>query len=219
MSKTLTTKEEVIDILISNLNSISRFRHWSKSDREVVEFINAMDEPFRIHHGWVHIREMLKEIDSLPHGYVKEPLRLRAAIIFHDVVCIPCGKDNEEKSAEFASMFYRGDSLSSIIQLILATRHEFPFENYYDDRDLICDLDLVTLGVDSESFRKYRFNIWSEYQDFCSHDDFEKGSKDFFLKLRKQSGNGLIYRTEYFRRKYEDQARKNIDMVLADFGH
>lgn len=219
MSTTLptTAREVVIDALVRNLKHLSPHEEWSCDHPLITEYIDAMDEPHRVHHGWVHIAEMLREARELPPGMVREPLRLRGGILFHDIVCVPRAQNNEQKSADFALRFYRGQNMVPIHGLIMATQHVFPFQYFEDDRDIICDLDLSTIGVDKDRFDRYRLNIAKEYFGYCTSEQFDRVTQVFFSRLQDQADRDYIYRTEFFRGRYEEQARENIKRVLSGY--
>jgi predicted metal-dependent HD superfamily phosphohydrolase len=200
------------------LQYLSQFEDWVPEHPLIIEYAKAMDEPHRVYHGWSHIAEMLNHTYEIPPGIIQDPIRLRAAILFHDVVCIPQGKDNEGESALFATKFYRCHTMALISNLIIATAHEFPFKTYGDDRDVICDIDLATLGAEKDRFDLYRFNIAKEYHGFCTPESFDVGTLTFFKKLHDQALRDSIYRTDFFRNRYELLARDNIKRVLAGYG-
>ena len=210
-----TAKDRVIETLLENLCELSPEIEWIPKHPYVVDYIQAMDESHRVYHGWIHVVEMLRELDELPPGIVNDPVRLRAAIIFHDVVCIPLAQDNEGKSTLFASKFYSGRNIAIISNLILATTHTFPFTYFGDDRDVMCDLDLIILGASRERFDSYRMDIAQEYRGYCTLEEFHKGSNEFFQKLLNESFKNSIYRTEFFRRQYEWRARENFKRLLG----
>src|SRR5947207_15951860 len=57
----------------------------------------------RYYHGIGHIRECLRELDSVRDS-ADDPRALELAIWFHDVVYDGRRKDNEERSAELADV-------------------------------------------------------------------------------------------------------------------
>jgi predicted metal-dependent HD superfamily phosphohydrolase len=212
-----TAQDFVLDELLTNLKHIARHRVWTIKDLPVVEYIQAMNQPYRKYHGWTHIRDMLKESLTLPSGLVKDPLRLRGAILFHDVVCVPCASSNELESTVFASRFYQGQNISQIQLLIMATVHTFPFVKFGDDRDVLCDLDLTILGAEKERFAQYRLEIREECRGYCTDDEFDARTFAFFKELQGQADRDFLYRTPFFRDRYEDHTRQNIKMILAGY--
>lgn len=68
------------------------------------------------------------------------------------------------------------------------------------------DCDLKILGSKSDDYIVYAENIHKEYKHVISF--IYKMERKKILKRFFESPS--IYRTEYFRNKYEEQARKNI---------
>jgi len=208
-------KTKVIKALLSNLFSLAKDIDWSIEHRLVKRYITCMDEPHRVYHGWEHIHSMLKEMDELHPSLVRDPIRLRSGILFHDIVCIPGAKDNEEKSSQLASPFYRAKDIGVVESLIMATKHVLPFEHFGDDRDLICDLDLASLGAGRDVFMQNRMKIAQEYRGYCTPIEFDIGTRTFFLYMLRQAEYGGIFRTEWFRSRYENNAKENMEMMIS----
>lgn len=210
-------RDLVIEELLCNLKTLQRGEDWKKEKPPVKEFIHNMDEESRAYHGWDHLYSMLEELNNLPSGIVQSPLRLRAAILFHDIVYKAGASDNEHESAVFAGKFYEGNNLAEITLLIGATRHEFPFVTFLDDRDVLCDLDLMNLAAPTELFVENGKNIMREYLfvKACSQKDFVAGREIFLRMMLRQSRSTGIFRTVYFKNKYEAQARHNLEVALG----
>lgn len=215
-------KEYVVGILISNLTTLNRTQHRDLHNPHFIqEYVIRMDEAHRFYHTWIHICRMLSAAYSVFNSTegtvrVESELRLLAAILFHDIVCVPGAKDNEDQSVEFASRFYQADNLPQIRTLIMATAHTFPFVRYDDDRDILCDLDLMILGSCEDDFSQYRKDIASEYlsQGFTL-DQINMGTQKFFDDLLRQAGRSFIYRNSYFESLYREQALQNIKRILG----
>jgi predicted metal-dependent HD superfamily phosphohydrolase len=213
-------KKQVIDTLLCNLKILRRDIQWDIQHPLVKEFIHHMDEESRAYHGWDHLNSMLEEFKNFCLEKVHSPLRLIAAILFHDSVYRAGASNNKEQSAYFARKFYRGDDLAEIVLLISATRHAFPFIFFGDDRDTLCDLDLADLGAPIDVFMQNMADIKLEYlfEKTCSIEKFLAGRKLFIELMLRQSKTTGIFRTEYFEKKYEAQARHNLTMALDVLG-
>lgn len=212
-----TAKEQVLTELLKNLRILCPHKKDGWNPDDTTEYISAMDAPHRVYHSYRHINTMREQASTLPDGLVKKPFHFNAAILFHDAVCVPCSVINETESVGFATRFYRTQDVGVIEQLIMATRHTFPFPEYGDDRDVLCDLDLAIMGVSQVEFAQYRFEIGQEYSDFCSTEEFDEGTLRFFECLHAQALSKTIYRTPFFRRMYEVNALHNIETVLAGY--
>jgi len=214
-TQTQENEQRVIEALISNLRSTRRGALWTRENILIQEYTAHMNDPVRKYHTWNHLAHMLDELDEFGAHNTQQALRLRASILFHDIVCVPGSPDDEEQSVEYAGKFYSGTNLSEVADLIMATKHIFPFEKYGDDRDLICDLDLTILGAPRDEFLEYRLKVSQEYKDYCTPEEFDSGTVEFFRKLHDQATRDYIFRTEYFRNKYEEKARENIKSMLG----
>ncbi len=211
----LMKKQSVIRALLSNLQTLNRSVKWSVDHPLVREYIMRMDAPYRFHHSWNHIYTMLEKVEDLPCGLVVTPLRLRAGILFHNSVYFAGARDNEDKSSQFAGAFYQSKDAPDISFLIDATVHVFPFQGFGDDRDVMCDLDLMILGSPESEFLQYRANIAREYESAeYTPGEIVSGSRIWFRKLLLQAEEGFIFRTEYFRQQFERQAIENARAFL-----
>jgi predicted metal-dependent HD superfamily phosphohydrolase len=165
-------------------------------------------EPHRAYHNLTHIQECLAEFAAARH-LARDPVAVEAAIWYHDAVYDPRAKDNEEQSASLAAQVGAATGWADtfqrrVAQLILATKkHDAALEV---DAPLLVDVDLSILGRDRERFDEYERQIRREY-DWVADDAFAAGRMavlQIFLTRPK------IYNTDFFRDKYETQARENL---------
>ena len=68
------------------------------------------------------------------------------------------------------------------------------------------DLDLSILGENPDKYKEYSKQIREQYSQY-SDEEFGKARKELLLSFAQTP---VIYNTEYFRRKYENQARVNL---------
>lgn len=212
-----TAKERVLTELLKNLRILCPHKKGGWSLESIAPYVSVMEMTHRVYHDYRHINTMLEQASTLPDGLVKKPLHFNAAILFHDFICVPCSKTNKIESVDFASRFYRPQEIGEIEQLIMATQHVFPFPEYGDDRDLLCDLDLAIMGSSQVEFAQYRFEVGQEHSNFCSTEEFDEGNLRVFEHLHAEALRGTIYRTPFFRRMYEANALRNIETVLAGY--
>ena len=176
----------------------------------------AYAEPARVYHTAEHIRDCLAQFDLSQHT-ARRPDEVEAAIWFHDAVYLPRGSDNEESSARLArtTLAEAGAPLEAahrIAGLVLATEHlAIPGE---PDAALLCDIDLSILGRTPEIFDEFERRIRREYA--WVPEPVYRGARAEILAefLRRRS----IFQTDYFRGRYEVQARANLERVLKDLG-
>lgn len=173
---------------------------------------DCYNEPHRAYHTMQHIRECLMQFDNVAE-MAENPDHIEAAIWFHDAVYDPKSHDNEEKSAELAYRYLTACGISeniadNIVNLVLSTRHNNILSS--EDEKLIADIDLSILGSNNQRFDEYETQIRYEYH-FVPDDAYQKGRSEV---LRSFMENEMIYHTEFFRLKYEKQARENIRRLL-----
>lgn len=172
------------------------------------DLISRYSESHRKYHTLDHIKSCLDEFKQVK-TFSQDPLAIEFAIWFHDAVYNTHRKDNEEKSAKLAIKVIKKLKLpkkyiSKVTSLILATKHDTePIDN---DEKLICDIDLSSLGLPDDEYEQNSLKIRQEY-NWVAKDQYILGrSKVITSFLNKPS----IFYTEYFKNKYEKQARHNL---------
>ena len=175
----------------------------------------AYSEPTRAYHTAEHIEDCLILLDA-SRVVAEKADEVEAAIWFHDAVYVAARTDNEERSADLARATLRDARVAFAVAerigaLVLATRHQTtPGES---DAALLCDVDLSILGRSPEVFDRFESQIRQEYAMV---------PELFYRKARSEILRGLlnrasIYQTAWFRQRYENQARANLDRVLSLF--
>ena len=170
-------------------------------------------EPHRAYHTLEHIGHCLDELKQVRH-FAANPDAIELALWYHDAVYDTKAKDNEEKSAALAAEAARGASLSDafgqlVASLILATKHTAPSVD--SDVQLLTDTDLSILGQPQGKFDEYERRVRKEYE-WVAEDTFVAGRSAI---LKSFLDRPTIYSTQFFRNKYESQARRNIAKSLA----
>ena len=81
---------------------------------------------------------------------------------------------------------------------------------YDNDTNILMDLDLSILGRGPKEYEKYSENIRKEY---IMYPDvmYQKGRKDFLKNILALDS---IYKTDFFKQKFEVQARMNLRLEL-----
>jgi predicted metal-dependent HD superfamily phosphohydrolase len=164
----------------------------------------------RTYHGLHHLEQVFAELDAVP---------LRAAVVewatwYHDAVYRPGYRDNESRSAELASGALKELGLQRLAprvkQLILATRFHGAEA---DDAEalLFLDADMAILGAAPETYLEYARGVRKECQTIPGF-LFARGRRAF---LSEMLGRSSIFGTSHFRRRYEHQARENLQAELA----
>jgi len=192
----------------SRWNSLwKRANASGNSEEAYTELLSLYGGTQRAYHNFVHIVHTLREMDDA-QGLIQNPSQIEAAIWYHDA------KDSEEKSAELAEKRLSKAGLKkqfsdNVTKLILATNHKkIPQEQ---DAQYICDIDLAILGKPQKQFDEYERGIKYEYQHI-PEEQFKIGR---VAVLKKFLDRNYIYSTDFFRKKYETQARENLERAVA----
>jgi predicted metal-dependent HD superfamily phosphohydrolase len=131
---------------------------------------------------------------------------------FHDAVYDIGVTTNEWRSAELFLDVSTGASFvfrHRVCGHILATRHSgTPRGN---DRCFLVDIDLCGFGAPWEEFMRNGALLREESSD-QSDARYHAGQVMFLSTLQKRRH---LYRTEYFRDRYEASARANLDRLLG----
>ncbi len=169
-------------------------------------------EPHRYYHGFPHVMEMLKEFEHVKHLCIN-PNAVEMSLWCGRAVYRMDWANNEEKSAEFikkildqaqvAELFIR-----EVTRLILLTKKQRTTQKDHDGA-LRLDIELAVLGSSPGVFSQYERNIRKEYDSVgISREAFIAQRTEILIQLIIQK---FIYRTQYFREKYEQSARVNLD--------
>lgn len=170
----------------------------------------AYTESHRHYHNLTHISSMIQEIDNNPDNSLDHDVLLFATW-FHDIVYNPKKHDNEEKSAMLAVKMLKQlgvpqEKIKKVETLILATANHMNINDPDPDMCFFLDCDLKVLGATREQYILYAEDIRKEYIHVLSL-IYSIGRKKILKRFIESSS---IYRTEYFKNKYEKQARSNI---------
>ena len=172
------------------------------------------NNPPRAYHNYTHVKECLTKLEEVSDLVTLLDRDIIAkALIYHDCIYDPQSKDNEKLSAERALLDLTAVGFSEsyaykVYDLILLTTHEKPCD--YIAGQLIMDIDMSILGSPEEQFFDYEKKIRQEYSCYKT-DDYIKGRSDFIRALQNKD---QIFQTDYFRNKYEEVARANLDKLI-----
>lgn len=173
----------------------------------------AWREPQRHYHSLQHLSECLDLLRA--HRDVAErPDELVLALWFHDAVYDPRGKDNERRSADWATraLGQAGAdpaATARIHALILDTAHTA--DPAPGDPSLLVDVDLAILGAAPERFAEYERQVRAEYAWVPG---FLYRYKRRQL-LRQFAKREPLYRTPALRARLEAQARINLAQAIG----
>ncbi|WP_312287125.1 HD domain-containing protein [Chryseobacterium gleum] len=186
-------------------------------DRQLIhslwnEIETRYSEKSRHYHDLLHLENMFTELEDVK-GNISDFTGISFSVFYHDIIYDATSKSNEEKSAataekRLAELHLSKDDISVISEQIIATKsHQLSDHN---DTNYLLDADLSVLGKDFKTYMGYTRNIRKEYSiypDFLYKPGRKKVLKHF-LELES------IFKTEYFKEKYEVQAKENIEAEL-----
>lgn len=169
---------------------------------------HAYADPQRHYHTQQHIAECLTEFDQAKH-LARQPITVEMALWFHDAVYNPAAGDNEEQSAMLAKQYLLQNKATSalvetVTKLILATKNHETDENV--DAGLMVDVDLSILGREEKRFFEYEEQIRQEYI-WVPKSVFASKRAEI---LERFLARPHLYKTSWFRNKFERQARENL---------
>ena len=173
--------------------------------------VDRYREPARRYHTLTHIRHCLDQA-ALASSLLPDADTIALGIWFHDVVYVPAAGDNEVCSAalfrELAGPVMSRPRLDDVERLILVTR--FGERPRRDDEAYMADIDYSSFGLPWDRFHSDSLAVRAERTDL-SDEQFAGQQSRFLANLLDR---GTLYRTEFFRERYEDVARSNIARYL-----
>ncbi|MBP1165330.1 putative metal-dependent HD superfamily phosphohydrolase [Chryseobacterium sp. PvR013] len=197
-----------------NLNQ--QFEQLCSSLTNDLQLINSLwkeietrySEKGRHYHNLFHLENMFHELEAVKAN-ISDFTAVSFSVFYHDIIYDATSKSNEEKSAvkaekRLSEIHVNNDKISIISEQILATKsHQ---QSDHADTNYLLDADLSVLGKDFKTYMEYTQNIrreYSIYPDFLYKPGRKKVLKHF-LELES------IFKTEYFKEKYETQSKENI---------
>lgn len=167
----------------------------------------------RHYHSMRHLDECFARLAESRH-LAEHPHEIALALWFHDAIYDIRGHDNEERSAAWAEEValaagLQADVAARIRELIVATKHDaLPGSN---DGRLLVDIDLAILGAAEERFDEYERQVRQEYA-WAPEPLFRQKRREI---LEAFLARPRIFNTDYFRSKYEAQARANLERSIG----
>jgi predicted metal-dependent HD superfamily phosphohydrolase len=190
----------------------NRIKAQGSAEDEFDRLKTMYSESHRFYHNMNHVESCLTELGSVQE-LVQQPDLVEFGIWYHDVIYDTKAKDNEEQSAQLAydvclAAGLQKDFANRTRGLILATKHDAVPQGI--DTRLLIDVDLSILGKSAEKFDKYEQNIRREYS-WVPEDQFRQGRSAILQMFLDRDS---IYLTDFFKGKYESQARVNLQRSI-----
>ena len=165
------------------------------------EILNYYSSENRYYHNLNHLTNIYSELPILNDS-------IEFAIFYHDIIYDIKKKDNEYQSAllckkRLLDLNVDEEVIKEATKLVIETKNHNPSSL---NNALFLDADLSILGKDYKTYQHYTKMIRLEYSLFSDYEYYE-GRKKVLEKFLKKD---RIYKSNYFYRKYELQARKNI---------
>jgi predicted metal-dependent HD superfamily phosphohydrolase len=144
------------------------------------------------------------------------------AIWFHDSVYVPgAGEgENEHNSVLFMNAMMQPfikdkDILARAGELIGETAYHMTNMEEAQGDDIawavILDLDLCTFSFEYEDFSQISDLVGKEYDGIYTEEEYKAGRKKF---LESMLAKGFIYRTPFFRQRFEEKAKENLTKAI-----
>ena len=176
------------------------------------KLITAYLEPHRAYHTLDHIKACLRHLDDT-RSLATNPASIELALWFHDAIYKPYSKTNEEDSAVWAKTFLEEQGApekltDDVYSLIMMTQDHIAAEA--PDAQLMLDIDLSILGTPESVYNHFEKGVRYEYKRiplFLYRKKRKKILQSFIDRPR-------IYRTDYFYKKFENQARENLGKAI-----
>lgn len=191
-------------------------RHSENSER-INQFWDKLERVYsgntRYYHTLDHLSSMYNWLAEVSDVYVNTDAVL-FALFYHDFVYNTWRSDNEEQSAkkavEYLALLEAGQELATrVSELILATKkHEVTGDN---EIDTFTDIDLSILGAEPSVYEAYTRDIRREYA-LIPEIIYKAGRKKVLNHFLTKDP---IYKTSYFKAKFEVNARENISRELG----
>lgn len=162
----------------------------------------------RCYHTLTHLISLQNQLCEVKDK-IKNWETILFTLFYHDIVYNAMISDNEEKSAELAYARMKQINVPNEIiencksQILATKKHE---NNSDFDTIYFLDADLSILGQDIETYKTYFQNVRKEYSIYPDI-LYKPGRKKV---LKHFLGMDRIFKTEYFHKKFESQAKMNI---------
>jgi len=173
-------------------------------------------EPERHYHTLGHISHCLAQA-ALAAALLPNADSIKLAIWFHDVVWNAGARDNEARSAAYfrniaADAGMPSHLLNDIERLILMT--EYGQTPLRPDEVYIVDIDYSSFGLPWELFLADSVAVRAERTGLSDELYASQHSRFLQALLARET----LYRSDFFRARYEDTARSNIRRYLRTIG-
>ena len=199
------------------------FENWQRLWRELGasevprglfnQLVAAYSERHRSYHTLQHLRECLAQFEAAS-ALARRPAEVELALWFHDAVYDPRARDNEERSADWATRSIRAADCDAAIaervrSLVLATDGHAASDD--PDTKVLLDVDLAILGAQPARFAEYGRQVRAEYAHVPEAAFRTRRSQVLTAFLARPR----IYLTAPFHDAFEQRARANLQQAVS----
>jgi predicted metal-dependent HD superfamily phosphohydrolase len=195
------------------------------------------DEPARCYHDWQHALSVISwtnhvcDVFSAKDLEPYKPIDLARAALFHDVIYAADqgSPKNEEQSVEVFRDLSRGpddgfqkmvdiDGMARVASLIMATAEHGKHKREADYSLAVrlfldCDLAFFLADPRYEVFTEFNRRVEVEYLKVYEPEQVYAGRRKF---LQGMVDHDHIFLTDYFRSRFELQAKANLRRLLSE---
>jgi predicted metal-dependent HD superfamily phosphohydrolase len=169
-------------------------------------------EGLRHYHTIAHVEAMLDHLDEFRAANESKMVHFTVVAMatwYHDATYYPYAHNNEIQSARLFALIgklgYLEESfIQRVVEGILATTHHRSSDS--PNIRTLCDLDLAILGQPERAFDRYEGQIRLEY-DAVPENEFRTERRKILAQFLERP---RIYQTDFFKERYEQQARENL---------
>jgi pantetheine-phosphate adenylyltransferase/dephospho-CoA kinase len=180
--------------------------------REIFDAYSSKNN--RYYHTIFHPMSMMCEFEKIKH-LLQNPVAVETAIWLHDLVQVTTGAGSEEFTRERTRRILETlglpESFIKVVESLILTTHHTLEHREDNDEQYMRDIDIAVFGKYQKEFNEYEKGIREEYKhvpDMLFNPIRKRLLQKVFLAREH------IYSTEFFRNKYEVQARKNLMFSL-----
>lgn len=177
------------------------------------EIEKAYTSSGRYYHTLEHLDAMMMELDSFRHQFEHWDAVVFATA-YHDFVYSTVWRNNELRSAGVAAKRLKSigcpENLQTICRRLIMATKEHKLAD--DETNLFIDADMSILGTSVEKYEDYAHRIRQEF-NLYPHVAYNSGRKK---ALRGFLNMPAIFKTKEFAARYEKNARRNIEMEIAE---
>lgn len=210
-----------IDFLHLAIFLRDRFKMPDPTALAVTNCLFARMSDARLHyHTPVHVLSMLQTLYENRDDLKDFNEGMELAIWFHDAIYLPGAKHglSEELSAAFMKTLldpYVDDKTMSWADNAVTITAQYESPTIGNHRyETMMDLDLCSLSWDWENYKAAGDCIEKEFVPLvCTKEQFMKGRLGFLQSLLSRKS---IYRSDFFREKFEKKARENLNRSLEE---